>query len=89
VAIFLRLHRELNILMKSVQVIKEFRQLVWSMQPDDECVIHVAKPAEGLIGRRLQSHFFKVFHEIVCNDRGERRTHRQTVLRNGSGVGNL
>jgi hypothetical protein len=49
--------------MKSVQVIKEFCQLAGSMRPDDECVIHVAKPAERLIGRRLQSHFFKVFHE--------------------------
>jgi hypothetical protein len=65
--------------MKSVQVIKEFRQLAGSTRPDDECVIHVAKPAEGLIGRRLQSHFFKIFHEIVCNDRGERRTHRHTI----------
>jgi hypothetical protein len=26
-------------------VIKEFRQLAGSMWPDDECVIHVAKPA--------------------------------------------
>jgi hypothetical protein len=53
--------------MKSVQVIKKFRQLARSMWPDDECVIHVAKPAEGLTGRRLQSHFFKIFHEIVKN----------------------
>jgi hypothetical protein len=61
--------------MKSVKVIKEFSQLGGSMWPDDECVIHIAKPAEGLIGRRLQSHFFKVLHEIVCNDWGNRRTH--------------
>jgi hypothetical protein len=40
------------------------------MRPYDKCVIHVAKPAEGLIGHRLQSHFFKVFHEIVCNEQG-------------------
>jgi hypothetical protein len=65
--------------MKSIQVIKEFSQLAVSMWPDDESFIHVAKPAEGLIGRRLQSHLFKIFHEIVCNDRGERRTHRHTV----------
>jgi hypothetical protein len=65
--------------MKSVKVIKEFSQLARSMRPDDECVIHVVKPAEGLICRRLQSHFFKVLHEIVCNDWGERRTHRHTV----------
>jgi hypothetical protein len=65
--------------MKSVQVIKEFRQLAGSMWPDDECVIYVAKPAEELIGHRLQSHFFKIFHEIVCNDRGEWQTHRHTI----------
>jgi hypothetical protein len=40
VAIFLRLRGELDILMKSVQVIKEFRQLAGSMRPDDESVIH-------------------------------------------------
>jgi hypothetical protein len=52
VAIFLRLHSELDILMKSIQVIKEFRQFAGSMWPDDERVIYVAKPAEGLIGRQ-------------------------------------
>jgi hypothetical protein len=34
--------------MKSIQVIKEFSQLAGSMWPDDESVIYVAKPAEGL-----------------------------------------
>jgi hypothetical protein len=58
--------------MKSVKVIKEFSQLAGSMRPGDECVIHLAKPAEGLMGRRLQSHFFKVLHEIVCKDWGKR-----------------
>jgi hypothetical protein len=54
--------------MKFVKVVKEFSELAGSMRPDDECVIHVAKPAEGLMDHRLQSHFFKVLHEIVCND---------------------
>jgi hypothetical protein len=49
------------------------------MWPDDECVIYVAKPAEGFMVHRLQSHFFKVFHEIVCNDWGKQRTHRHAV----------
>jgi hypothetical protein len=79
VAISLYLHSELDVLMKSVKVIKEFSQLAGSMRPDDECVIHVVKPAEGLICRRLQSHFFKVLRDIVCNDWGEWRIHRHTV----------
>jgi hypothetical protein len=48
VAIFLRLHSELDILMKSIQVIKEFRQFAGSMWPDDECVIYVALTKGGL-----------------------------------------
>jgi hypothetical protein len=31
------------------------------------------------MGRCLQSHFFKVLHEIVCSDWGKRQTHRHTV----------
>jgi hypothetical protein len=77
VAISFRLHSELDILMNSVKVIKEFSQLAGSIRPD-ECVVRVAKPAEGFMGRRFQSHFFKVLHEIVCNGWGKRRTHRHT-----------
>jgi hypothetical protein len=65
--------------MDPVLEVKEFSQLAGSMWPDDERVVHVAKPAEGLVGRSLWSHFFKVLHEIVCNDWGKRRTHRHTV----------
>jgi hypothetical protein len=72
VAISFRLHSELDVLMDSVQVIKEFSQLAGSIWPDDECVVYLAKPAEGLMGRRLQSHFFKVLHEIVCSEWGKR-----------------
>jgi hypothetical protein len=50
VTISFRLHSELDVLIKYVKVIKEFSQLAGSMRPDDECVIHVAKPAEGLVG---------------------------------------
>jgi hypothetical protein len=57
--------------MDSVKVIKEFSQLAGSMWRDDECVVYVAKPAEGLMSRHLQSHFFKVLHEIFCNDLGK------------------
>jgi hypothetical protein len=65
--------------MDPIQVVKEFSQLVGSMWPDDERVIYVAKPAEGLMGHRLQSHIFKVFHEIVLNDWGKQQTQRHTV----------
>jgi hypothetical protein len=45
----------------------------------DEYVIHVAKPAEGLVGCPLQSHFFKVIYEEVGNDWGKCQTHVHTV----------
>jgi hypothetical protein len=64
------LHSELNALMDTVQVFKELRQLAWTMGPDDERVIHVAKPAELHVDRRLQSRFLKVFYEEVGYDRG-------------------
>jgi hypothetical protein len=54
--------------MDTIQVVKEVSQQAWTMWPDDECVIHVAKPAEGLMGHPLQCHFFKVFHEEVGSD---------------------
>jgi hypothetical protein len=51
--------------MDSVKVIKEFSHLAGSMWPDDECVVYVAKPAEGFMGRRrrrenLKSHISKL-----------------------------
>jgi hypothetical protein len=81
VAISFRLHSELDVdvLMDSVQVFKLFSQLAGSMWPDDECVFYVAKPAEGLMDRRLQSHSFKVLHEVVCSDWRKRRNHRHIV----------
>jgi hypothetical protein len=54
--------------MDSVKVIKEFSQLAGSIWLDDECVVYVAKTAEGFMGRRLQGNFFKVLHAIVRND---------------------
>jgi hypothetical protein len=65
--------------MTSVKVIKELSQLAGSMRPDDECVAYISKPAEGFMGLCFQSHFFKVLHEIVCNDWEKQQTHRHTV----------
>jgi hypothetical protein len=44
--------------MVTAQVVKEVDQLAWAMWPDDERVIHVAKPAEGLVRRRFGSYLF-------------------------------
>jgi hypothetical protein len=52
VAIYLRLHSELEVLMDSIKVIKEFSQFAGSIRPDDECVFYVAKPAEGFMTLR-------------------------------------
>jgi hypothetical protein len=43
------LHRELNALVNTVHVVQEVLQLVGSMWPDGESVIHIVKPAEGLV----------------------------------------
>jgi hypothetical protein len=59
----------MNAVMDTVQVVKELRQLAWTMGPDDERVIHVAKPAEQLVGRPLQSRFLNVLHEELGDDR--------------------
>jgi hypothetical protein len=48
-AVPFRLHSELNVPMDTVQVVKELRQLAWTMGQNDEHVIHIAKPAEGLV----------------------------------------
>jgi hypothetical protein len=63
------LSSELNVLVDTVQVVKELRQLDCTAGPGDELVIHVAKPAEGLVVCPLQSLFFKVFREEVGVDR--------------------
>jgi hypothetical protein len=68
-AITFGFHFELNVLMDTVQVVKELLQLAWTMRPDDERVTHVAKSAEGLVGRPFQSRFLKVLHEDVSDDR--------------------
>jgi hypothetical protein len=50
VALSFSLHDELSALVDTVQVVQEVLQLVESVWPDDEGVVLVAKPAEGLVG---------------------------------------
>jgi hypothetical protein len=52
-------YSELNVLLVIIQVVKELQQVIWTMEPYDEHVIHVAKPAEGLVAYLLQSYFFQ------------------------------
>jgi hypothetical protein len=56
--------------MDTIQMVKELRQLAWTMGPGDERVIHVAEPAERLVDLSLHSCFLKVLHEEVGDDRG-------------------
>jgi hypothetical protein len=65
--------------MDTIQVVKELRQLAWTMGPGDERIIHVAEPAEWLVDRRHQSRFLKMLHEEVGDDGGYWRTHGHTV----------
>jgi hypothetical protein len=54
------LHGELNALVYIVQVGQEVLQLVGSVWPDDEGVIHVAKPADGLVGCQVKRPLLEV-----------------------------
>jgi hypothetical protein len=67
-------HSELDVFMNTVHMVEEVSQLAWSVWPHDERVVHVAEPAEGLMGHCLQSHFFitlllgagRSFEMLVC-----------------------
>jgi hypothetical protein len=61
VAVSLRLHGELNALVDTIQVVKEVLKPVRTVGPDDESVVHVAKPAEGLMGSPVERHILEVF----------------------------
>jgi hypothetical protein len=54
VALTFGLHGELNALVDTVRVVQEVLQLVRSVWPDDKSVVHVAKPAEGLVGDQVR-----------------------------------
>jgi hypothetical protein len=49
VALNFGLHGELNALVDTVQAVQEVLKLVGSVWPGDKGVVHVAKPAEGLV----------------------------------------
>ena len=51
VATLLRIHGNLNIPVKAIQMVKESLQLFWSMWPGDKGVIHITKPAQQFVGR--------------------------------------
>jgi hypothetical protein len=48
VAVSFHLHGELNVLVHTVQVVREVPQPVGAMWPDDKSVVHITEPAEGL-----------------------------------------
>jgi hypothetical protein len=54
--------------MDTVQVVKEVLQPVESMWPDNESVVHVTEPAEGLMGNLVERHLFEILQEEVGND---------------------
>jgi hypothetical protein len=52
-----------NSILDTFQVVKVVSQLACFIWPDDKHFIHIVEPAEGLVGRHLQSHFIKVLRE--------------------------
>jgi hypothetical protein len=75
----LSLHSEINVLMDTVQVVKELQHLASTTGQDDGRVVHVSDPAEGLVLCPLQTPFFKVLHEEVGGDGGHRRTRGHAI----------
>lgn len=57
--------------MDIAQVVKELRQPVWTIMSGDKYVTYITESEEGLVVCLLQSHFFRVLHEEVSNDRGK------------------
>lgn len=55
---FCHLRGELNVPMDTAQVVKEAFLLLPSTGPDDEVVIHVMGPAEGLVVSPTKWHAF-------------------------------
>jgi hypothetical protein len=50
VAILFRLHGEVDIPVKAIQIVKEPLQHLWSAWPDDKYVIHITEPALRFCG---------------------------------------
>jgi hypothetical protein len=65
VALSFGLHGELNVLVDTVQVVQEVLQLVGSVWTDDEGAVHVAKPAEWLVGSQVKCPLLEVLHREV------------------------
>jgi hypothetical protein len=64
VAIYFHLHGELNAL-----VVKEVPQPVGAVCPDDKSVVHIMKPAEGLMGSPVKRCLLEFLQVVVGNDR--------------------
>jgi hypothetical protein len=73
VAISFHLHGELNVLVDTVQVVKEVPQPIRAVWPDDESVIHIAEPAEGLVGSPVKRHPLKSYMKklLMTGDSGQ------------------
>jgi hypothetical protein len=60
-------------------VVQEVLQLVGSVWPDDEGIVHVAKSAEGLMGNQVKRPLLKVLHIEVGDGRRQWRAHGHTI----------
>jgi hypothetical protein len=69
VNIYVRLHGELNVLVRTVQVVREAPLPVWTVWTDEESVVHVTEPAEGLVSSPVEHHLLEVLHVESGDDR--------------------
>jgi hypothetical protein len=79
VAISFRLHGELNVLVDTLQVVTEVPQPVRAMWPDDESVVHVTDPAEGLTESPAERYLLEVLHVEVGDNWRQWGTRSHTV----------
>jgi hypothetical protein len=54
-------------------------QLVGSVWPDDEGVVRIMKPAEGLVGSQVKRPLLEILHIEVGSDLGQWRAHGHTI----------
>jgi hypothetical protein len=59
----------MNALVDTVQVVQEVLQLLGSLWLDNESVIHVATPAEGLVMDQVKRPLLEVLHAGAGDDR--------------------
>lgn len=63
------IHRELDVLMDTIQLVWKTPQLLQPMKPDSKGVSNIIKTAKGLKCCPVERYIFRVIHEEICSHR--------------------